>query len=375
MRLLFWSELFRPDIGGVEIWSAQLIHALQSRGHECLAVACQGPAPMPERATFEGIPVQRFSFHGALLRRDLAAIKRLAAEVAALKREFRPDVIHINTSQPSVLFHDKSAGAVDCAVVFSVHEPPLLQARNSLLARVMQSADWVVGISQAMLDDAQSLVPDIAHRSSVIYNAIDDRSAVTAPFRPDARELVFVGRLVKEKGVDLAIRAFADVRHAYPSLRMTIAGDGPERGNLQALAAQLGVAAAVRFAGWVAPQDVGALFDAAFTVLIPSRWREPFGLVALQAAAAGRPVVAARIGGLAETVVDGVTGSLVPPEDSGALAAAIRALLDAPATAARMGAAAREHQRSRYGYCAFVSSYEQLYRRLRRGRAARGVSA
>jgi glycogen(starch) synthase len=372
MRLLFWSELFLPDIGGVEIWSAQLIHALQRKGHDCLAVACQGPNPMPDRSIFEGIPVHRFRFHAALLRKDLAAIKKLVADVAALKREFQPDVIHINSSQPSVLFHEKSAAAVACATLVTVHEPPILAARNSMLARLLRRADWVVGVSQAMRDDAQSLVPDIANRCSVIYNAVDEEPEVVAPLNPDAHELFCVGRLVPEKGWDIAIRALGHVRNAYPNVRMTIVGDGPERSNLEALAAEIGVSRSVRFTGWVSPSDVSPLLRSAFVVLMPSRWREPFGLVALQAAEAGRPVVASRVGGLAEIVVDGVTGILVPPDDSDSLAVAIRELLASPVTASRMGVAARRHKRGKFDYGRFVTSYEQLYSRLRGGRESRG---
>jgi glycogen(starch) synthase len=375
MRLLFWSELFLPDIGGVEVWSAALIHALQRKGHECLAIACRGPKPMPDETTFEGIPVHRFGFHGALLSKDLAAIKKLVAEVAALKHEFQPHVIHVNTSQPSVLFHEKSAAAVASATLVTVHEPPILGSRNSMLARLLQGADWVVGISQAMLDDARSLVPDIAGKSSVIYNAVDEESAAVAPLNADAPELFCVGRLVNEKGWDVAIRALGHVRAVYPNVRMTIVGDGPERSDLKRLAEELGLSAAVRFTGWVLPSDVGALLESAFAVLLPSRWREPFGLVALQAAEAGRPVIASRVGGLAEIVVDGVTGVLVPPDDSDALGSAIRGLLASPAMASRMGEAARQHKRSTFNYEAFVASYEQLYTRLVGSSESRGVRA
>jgi glycogen(starch) synthase len=144
---------------------------------------------------------------------------------------------------------------------------------------------------------------------------------------------------------------------------------------LEGLAAELGLSEAVRFTGWVSPSEVGTLLQSAFLVLIPSRWREPFGLVALQAGEAGRPVVASRIGGLAEIVVDGVTGILVPPDDSGSLAIAIRDLLASPATASRMGAAARRHKRSKFDYATFVASYEQLYVRLGRSSESRGVRA
>jgi glycosyltransferase involved in cell wall biosynthesis len=374
MRLLFWSELFLPDIGGVEIWSAQLIRALQRRGHECAAVACQGPRPMPDKAAVDGIPVHRFRFHDALLQRDLGAIRKLVVEVAALKRDFQPDVIHINTSQPSAMFHEKSAAAVDCATLFTVHEPPILRSPNSLLARLLENADWVVGVSQAMLDDALSIVPDIASRSSVIHNAVDEESEVL-PLSRDAPELFCVGRLVREKGWDIAICALQQVREAHPNVRMAIVGDGPERASLQALAVTLGLSQAIRFTGSVRPAEVRRLLQSAFAVLIPSRWREPFGLVALEAAETGRPVVACRVGGLPEIVVDGVTGSLVPPDDSHSFAAAIGDLLANPANAARMGAAARQHKRTKFDYGRFVTSYEQIYSRLMVGGETRGVGA
>ena len=375
MRLLFWSELFLPDIGGVEVWSAQLIRALQRRGHECLAVACHGPSPASDSSSFDGIPVHRFRFHDALLRKDLAAIKQLVADVAELKRGFQPDVVHVNSSQPSVMFHERSVDAVTCSTLVTVHEPPIVNVRNSMLARLLQRADWVVGVSRAMLDDARTIVPEVTAKSSVIYNAVDDATKDFPQFDLRSRELFCVGRLVREKGFDNAIRALKDVLAEYPDARLTIVGDGPERSNLERLAADTGVSASVSFTGWVAPENIGTLLRSAFVVLMPSRWREPFGLVALQAAEAGRPVVASCVGGLAEIVLDGATGSLVAPDDPHALARAVKVLLAEPAKTARMGAAARRDKRSRFDYGRFVTAYEQLYRRLGERRATRGARA
>jgi glycogen(starch) synthase len=330
---------------------------------------------MADRSVFEGIPEHRFGFHTALLRRDLSAIRRLAVEVAALKRDFRADVVHINTSQPSILFHEKSTAGNAVATLVTVHEPPILNAGNSMLARLLRDADWVVGVSQAMLDDALVIVPEIADRCSVIHNAIDERSDAVVPLPTDAPEVFCVGRLVAEKGWDVAVRALANARESFPNISMTIVGDGPERSKLQQLSAELGIAESVSFVGWVPPDDVGELLRRAFAVLIPSRWREPFGLIALQAAEAGRPVIASRVGGLAEIVIDGVTGILVPPDDVFSLAGALRDLLAHPGKALRMGDAAREHKRAEFDYDKFVASYEQLYGRLGADRRSRGLGA
>jgi glycosyltransferase involved in cell wall biosynthesis len=209
----------------------------------------------------------------------------------------------------------------------------------------------------------------------VIYNALDDASEDSPQFDLRSCDLVCVGRLVREKGFDNAIRALKAILGDYPDARLTIVGDGPERSNLERLASGSGVSASVSFTGWVAPENVGVLLRQAFAILIPSRWREPFGLVALQAAEAGRPVVASRVGGLAEIVLDGATGSLVAPDDPHGLAQAVRALLAEPAKAARMGVAARRDKRSRFDYGRFVTAYEQLYRRLGERRETRGVRA
>ena len=135
------------------------------------------------------------------------------------------------------------------------------------------------------------------------------------------------------------------------------------------------MAGAVKFTGWVPPGEVGALLQTAFAVVIPSRWREPFGLVALQAAEASRPVVASRVGGLPEIVQHGVTGILVPPDDADALGRGLKGLFANPAQAARMGVAARRHKRAVFHYEDFVASYERLYRALAGRELPRGMRA
>lgn len=124
-----------------------------------------------------------------------------------------------------------------------------------------------------------------------------------------------VGRLAPEKGFDLIIQAVAQLVPHYPQLRLTIVGDGPARAKLQQQTAELNLEASVTFVGGLAPHEVTSYFDQANLVLIPSRWREPFGLVALEAAHRVRPVIDTDVGGLPEVVVDGKTGVLVENEN------------------------------------------------------------
>ena len=173
-----------------------------------------------------------------------------------------------------------------------------------------------------------------------------------------------LGRVVRDKGFDLALAAFAELAPRFPKARLVVAGDGPARPELEAQAQALGVADAVEFPGWVAPERVSELMNSATLVVMPSRWDEPFGLVAVEAALMARPVVASRVGGLAEAVADGETGLLVDKEDPAALARAVAHLLEDPGKAERMGQAARRRARELFGFERQVDAYDGLYQRL-----------
>jgi glycosyltransferase involved in cell wall biosynthesis len=116
---------------------------------------------------------------------------------------------------------------------------------------------------------------------------------------------VYVGRLAAAKGVDVLVHAFAALAREVPAARLRVIGDGPERASLTHLAASAGVGHAVTFTGTLAPPDVEQELARAWALVAPSRWEEPFGLVAVEAIVRGVPVVASARGGFAETVEDG----------------------------------------------------------------------
>jgi type III pantothenate kinase len=171
------------------------------------------------------------------------------------------------------------------------------------------------------------------------------------------------GRLDWLKGFDLVVRSLARLRDAHPDAHVRIAGTGQEDELLRVVARSVGVADRVELLGPCGHTEVLDEIAQASVVAVPSRAIEGFSLVALEAAHVGRPVVAAGVGGLTETVVDGVTGLIVPPDDLAALTAALGGLLADPHRAAALGAAARDHAR-RYDatHCAraYASIYDQL---------------
>lgn len=185
--------------------------------------------------------------------------------------------------------------------------------------------------------------------------------------------VLFAGRLSREKGADIAIEAFARLVRGRTDARLVLIGDGPERPALENLARSRGVAERVVFAGYQA--EPGPWYRLADMVVMPSRW-EALGMTAVEAMAAGLPVVASKIGGLREVVIEGETGLLPEPStwqsharnlDPGPFAAALRGLLDGPERARAMGAAGRKRYQSRFTIEAYVSRYEALYARLLHG--------
>ena len=177
------------------------------------------------------------------------------------------------------------------------------------------------------------------------------------------RVILSVSRLVARKGHDVAFTALAEARRTYPLLQYLVIGDGPDRDRLQTLAAAAGVADSVTFTGALPDNDIVSAFAASEFFLLPTRSEgddvEGFGLVFLEAAAAGLPSIAGRGGGVSEAVVDEVTGFLVDPRDTSAITAAVLTLLQDTALRSRMGSAARTRV---YEQFQWKSSIESLCR-------------
>ena len=158
----------------------------------------------------------------------------------------------------------------------------------------------------------------------LLLNAYDEDIFRLMPEVPRDLDFAFVGRLVREKGVDIFIDALA--RLGDRPFRATIIGIGPEEQSLKAQVEAAGLADRVSFAGLVRGDDLAKLLNRHQILVVPSRWEEPFGLVALEGAACGCVVVGTRSGGLIDAV--GPCGPIVPKEDPAALAATLERLAD-----------------------------------------------
>ncbi len=305
---------------------------------------------------------------------DFDRPQRAAAMVADLSRRLQPSLIHLHFLRPLSPVA-RAAARTRVPVVGSEHFPlnpgaPVLRRFARWLALQLLGAkiDRRVAVSAHVA--ATVIAVEGARRESVrvIANGVDtarfstgDRAAARRELGIDpARPVMLcIARQVEVKGIDVAIRAIAELPK---SSLLLIAGDGPDEASYAALAQSLGLEERVRFLGL--RDDVERLIAACDQVWVPSRDLEAFGMIAAEAMAAGRPVVATRCGGLPEVVVDGVTGIIVPIDDPGALAAAATSLLDDPARAAKMGRAGRARATTLFSLERFVDRTLALYREL-----------
>jgi len=368
MRIVYRAPGFPPDVGGIESLAGQLLPALRERGHELLVIA-GGESAIRSDGGAPDIPVLRFPFTSSLAARDLRQIAELRGQARRAEQEFEPDIVHLNFGGPDAFFHLFQRRT---PTLLTLHAPipEVGDEAESMTARLARSCDWTSAVSQAVLDDVLPHAPDIAERSSVLYNGVVDPGRPPVPLPFDPPRILCLGRVSPEKGFDVAIDAFPRVLASHPEARLTVAGDGHALDSLRRRAAAREVDEAVDFVGAVARERVPELIESATVVAIPSRWREPFCLVAVEAAQAARPVVATGIAGLRETVSDGETGTLVPLEDAAALGQALVDLLDRPERSAAMGAAGRARATRLFGFDGFVDAQDELYRRLA-GAAAR----
>lgn len=185
-------------------------------------------------------------------------------------------------------------------------------------------------------------------------------NALTTPPRAGAGEgghAVFVGRLSAEKGVHTLLQAWK----ALPDIRLKVAGDGPLRAELEAQANHHGLN--VEFMGRLERSHVAQVVGAASIAIVPSQWFEGFPMVVVEAFACATPVVASRLGSLAEIVREGINGRLFTPGDPQALSATVRAMFDAPAALKQMRSNAREEFDARYSAAASFQALVQIYQR------------
>jgi glycosyltransferase involved in cell wall biosynthesis len=196
----------------------------------------------------------------------------------------------------------------------------------------------------------------------VIWNGVAPRPM--RPALPTEPLVVCAGRLVWEKGFDTLVRAFHEVAQRIPNARLSIIGEGPEKAPLQALVNELGLQGRVSLPGRMDRAALERACEAAWVQAAPSRWDEPFGIVAAEAAMRGTAAIVSNTGGLAEIVVDGQTGYQIPPNDETALRNSLLALLSNRELAEHMGHAAHQRAMVHFNETLVADHFLDRYRQI-----------
>jgi glycogen(starch) synthase len=278
----------------------------------------------------------------------------------ALGTTWRPEVVH---GHDWMVAHAAAnlRQAFTVPVVATVHATEAGRHQGWLpgeLSRSIHTTEWwftyearrVITCSEHMRWEVTRLFELPPDKVDVVPNGVDrhtwtaDQVAAQearARLAPDGPLVVFTGRLEWEKGVHTLVEAMPRLRRRHPGLRLVVAGRGTHRDALVEQARRLRVSRSVAFTGWLEEEDLRAVVAAADVAVVPSVY-EPFGLVALETAALGTPLVVAGTGGLAEVVRDHESGLVVPPLDAAALADAVTELLCDEVLAHRVARTARE---------------------------------
>jgi phosphatidylinositol alpha-1,6-mannosyltransferase len=357
-RILFVSQDFPPAVGGIQTYARCLAEALgaSAAAVEVLAPAQSGDAEVDAELS---VPVRRTRTTSDLMR--LTVLPRLLAHA----RSMRADTVLTSnwyTAAPALVA--RRLGVVE-RVFVAVHGQevlkdllpgPLAPAYRLHRRHVLRAVDGCFPVSgyTGRLLESEGVDPARIHvvpnGTDVAYWQALGRTAEPRAFREryglgDGPILGTVARLVPRKGVDTVIQALPTISAAYPAVRYVVAGDGPARPALEALAASAGVADRVTFLGRAPWEAVAALHATQTVFVMPNRAEGPsvegFGLVFREANALGRPVIGGDSGGVPDAIRDGETGLLVPPGDPTALADAVVRMLDDPAWSDRLGANGR----------------------------------
>ena len=360
MRILIWTDVFWPEIGGLELFCQHLVEGLRARGHDLAVFTDRRHATEFGVKDYQGVAVHEFGFEQAMRRADLAMLRRQHDACGRALEDFQPDVVHLNSVMRGPLGFLLQQRQRPRPAVLTPHDHALALHAKGAGPGLIRSVDIITAISRSHAKFILACDSAVADRLRVIPNALPDPGQSEAPF-PAIPRLLAVGRLSKEKGFDLAIRAFVRVAAEFPALTLSIVGEGPEGAALRQLAAESSFAGRIHFIGWVAPERVAAFMEQHSIILMPSRWQEPFGLVALQSAQAARPIIAGWAGALPEIVQDGVTGRLVEGENVAGYGDAIRHLLNTAGLAESWGLQARAHATRHFSFAKFLDQYELAY--------------
>lgn len=389
MKILMVSWEYPPVVvGGLGRHVHHLATALAEAGHEVVVLSRRpsntDPSTHPTTDDIaEGVRVvaaahdpHEFDFGSDMMAWTLAMGHSMVRTGLNLKtrrgRPWRPDVVHGHdwlVAHPAIAL----AEFFDVPLVSTIHATEAGRHSGWVSGRISRQVhaveSWLVHESDSLITCSASMRDEVCElfgpglaESYVIRNGIDCRRWPFARRKPreGPARLLYLGRLEYEKGIHDAIAALPRIRRTHPGTTLTVAGEGTQLDWLVDEARKHKVRKATSFVGHLDHDALVDLLHTADAAVLPSHY-EPFGIVALEAAATGIPLVTSDVGGLGEAVINGHTGVSYPPRDVAALAAAVRSVLDDPAAAQQRAIAARERLTSEFEWHTIADETAQVY--------------
>lgn len=374
----------RLNMGGPAIHVTSLTAGLEPRGYRTTLVAGSlppGEDSMAFLAERRGVPVVTVPE----IQREVSPLQdaRAVGRLVSLIREIRPHILHTHTAKAGAIGRTAAIAAGRARPPVVVHTfhghvlkgyfgPTRTAMFRSIERRLARSSDALVAVSPEVRDDLVALgvaprekftvirlgIP-LAERLADEPGADDVRRTFGIP--TDAFVLGWVGRMTAVKDTDALIEILSRVRSRGIEAIAVLVGDGPDRARLEQLAYERGVARACLFFGY---QEDVAPFYRAFDALVLTSVNEGTPVSAIEALAAGRPVVATKVGGVPDVVRDGVDGLLFEPGDLEGAADRLASLAADPGLGTRMGSAGSARVRARYSVDRLVDDVDRLYREL-----------
>ena len=354
------------EVGGAEMLVSQLCRLQREQGHEPSIHAIGALGVLGQQMRDEGVPVH--ANLGRYLPAGLWSFYRIF-------KESRPDIVHLHNATPI------SYAALPARLA---GVPSIVATRHGLVARprklitetkyaaAASFCDWIVGVCEATANNLKEAHPRHAPKTVRVYNGIIplNQIAIEQRLPKSGFTFIYVGRLAPVKNLGLLLRAFRAASSSRPDLRLWMVGDGSERTMLECLAAELGIAASVKF--WGQQLDLAPFFSTA-DAFIMSSTSEGLPISLLQSFSLGLPAIVTDVGGMAEVVRLTKAGCIVSAVDPADMATAILSLAGNAAERRQFSENAKDAFNSRFTLTSMADAYMNLYRNTPRAlRAAKG---
>lgn len=354
------------------------------RGHKVTVITNRYPRSLSAFELIQNIPVYRILMPGLIppktrINRNLKSYMGIAlapiqfAQLARLVHELAPDVMNIHyLGVPAVYGAMAHRLRLSSLLVLSVHGSdvttiPHPSGSSRLHSFVFREAQGITAVSHYLAEKCKPWVGSQETPIMITGNGVTGEEYERVAAHVHSSPYIFAAsHLTWQKGIDVLLKALVELSDRGIMPDLIIAGNGPEKERLQALVHTFGLERHVHFWGQADRDEMASLYNGCVFFVHPSL-NEGFGLVALEAMICGKAVITTHVGGLPEVVADGVTGLLIPPNDSTELAKTIETLWRDPLRAEAMGRAGRELAHSQFTWSRVADRYLEAYQIASRG--------